>query len=107
MTTENTQTTNVYPVVPGITPENFELGNGGIPWTQYLSAREELRKYATEQQKNFLGYQTNQNLDYSSYAPYLNCLFNNIGDPFTSGNFTMNTKFMERMVCLLYTSRCV
>lgn len=98
MTTENTQTTNVYPVVPGITPENFELGNGGIPWTQYLSAREELRKYATEQQKNFLGYQTNQNLDYSSYAPYLNCLFNNIGDPFTSGNFTMNTKFMERMV---------
>lgn len=98
MTTEINKDYNGYPDVPGITPEYFELGDGGIPWTQYLNAREELKKYAAEQQKNFLGYQTNQNLDYASYAPYLNCLFNNIGDPFTSGNFTMNTKFMERMV---------
>ena len=98
MTTEINRDYNGYPEVPGITPENFELGEGGIPWDQYERAHEELRQYATTQQANFLGYQTNQNLDYASYAPYLNGLFNNIGDPFTSGNFTMNTKFMERMV---------
>ncbi len=98
MTTEITKDYNGYPDVPGITPENFELGEGGISLNQYNKAQEELKNYAEKQQATFLGYQTNQNIDYSIYAPYLKCLFNNIGDPFTSGNFTMNTKFMERMV---------
>lgn len=98
MTTETTKGYKGYPDVPGITPENFELGEGGISLNQYNKAQEELKNYAEKQQATFLGYQTNQNIDYSIYAPYLKCLFNNIGDPFTSGNFTMNTKFMERMV---------
>lgn len=46
----------------------------------------------------FLGYQFNSIFDYSALAPLLNMHLNNIGDPFSSGAKTVNTRAFERMV---------
>ncbi len=50
------------------------------------------------QHANFFGFQANQNQKYSDYACLLDMHTNNIGDPFTGGLFTLNSKFCERAV---------
>ncbi len=88
-----------YPKVPGIDASLFELTDWKMPERQYKDAHAQLKAYETQQQINFLGYQTNQDVNYKdSLQDYLNIQINNIGDPFTQGNFTTNTKFMEREV---------
>lgn len=77
----------------------FALGQGGLPPEVRQEALTEFRRYVEQQKRCFLGYQANQRLDLSKdLARYLNCQLNNLGDPFKDGNFTLNTKCMERAV---------
>jgi histidine decarboxylase len=94
----------VYPQVPGITCSKFQLPPEGMSPQQRAEALVELRKYLRTQKSNFLGYQANQALHYEELKSYLDYHVNNIGDPFTSGNFTVNSKWMERAVLDYYAA---
>ena len=95
----------LYDRVPGISCQNFQLPATGLTPEQRQMALEQLQQYQSAQQKHFLGYQTNQKLDYETdLKPYLNFLCNNLGDPFQNGNFTVNTKWMERAVLDYYAA---
>jgi histidine decarboxylase len=94
----------VYPPVPGITCSKFRLPPEGMSAEQRAAALAELEKYLSVQKSNFLGYQANQELDYEELKPYLDYHVNNIGDPFQSGNFTVNSKWMERAVLDYYAA---
>ena len=66
-------------------------------------ALSELHAYEFGQKKTFLGYQVNEKIDYkTNYSDYLNISLNNVGDPFTDGNLTTNTKTVEREVLKYY-----
>jgi histidine decarboxylase len=78
-------------------PDLFKLKKEGLNNTQHKNALEALSKYLNNQKKFFLGYQINNKMDYENdFKEYLNIHINNIGDPFTDGNLTMNSKVMER-----------
>jgi len=95
---------NIYPQIPGINYNDFKLTPERMPEGQRLRALNSLYNYETRQKNNFLGYQGNQNFDYMDLAKFLNISMNNIGDPFVSGNYTMNTKFVERAVLDYFAS---
>ena len=70
---------------------------------QRRRALAELAAYETRQKDHFLGYQANQKLDYEDdLSRYLNFHVNNIGDPFYAGNFTVNSRVLERAVLDYY-----
>ena len=95
----------VYPKVPGIDYNKFKLSEDKMTQEQIDTALKELYNYTSKQQSNFLGYQINQKFDYmDKLKNYLNVHMNNIGDPFVSGNFTVNTKFLERAVLDYFAS---
>lgn len=95
----------VYPQVPGIDYNDFKLSSEKMPQEQWERALAQLQAYVETQKSNFLGYQVNQNLDYQqNLAQYLDYSINNVGDPFVSGNFTMNSKFAERAVLDYFAS---
>lgn len=89
---------SIYPQIPGINYNDFKLTPERMPEVQRMRALKSLYDYEIRQKINFLGYPGNQKLDYMDLAQYLNIPMNNIGDPFVSGNFTLNTKFVERAV---------
>ncbi len=90
---------DVYPKVPGINYDDFKLSPERMPEEQRRRALRQLYEYETVQKDNFMGYQSNQKLDFKDdLSIYLNYHINNIGDPFVSGNDTLNTKFVERAV---------
>jgi histidine decarboxylase len=61
------------------------------------------KKFIDTQKDHFLGYQANQDIEFQNEtAEFLNCHVNNIGDPFTNGNFTINSKIMEKEVLEYY-----
>jgi histidine decarboxylase len=92
----------VYPEISGLDCELFALSDAGLRPDQHRKALDELLAYERMQQANFLGYQANQKLDYSELAAFLDIHVNNIGDPFASGNFTVNSKVLERAVLDYY-----
>ncbi|UJR29803.1 hypothetical protein I4U23_017347, partial [Adineta vaga] len=88
-----------YPPVVGLDCRLFELSNTPLSEAHQQEALSKLEKYLKEQQKNFLGYQVNENVEYSKKLSFmLDIHTNNVGDPFVNGNLTINTKIMERMV---------
>jgi histidine decarboxylase len=93
-----------YPAVPGIDPSLFQLSPEGLSDRQRDTALAQARGYESVQRLQFLGYQANQKLNFENLKPYLDFHVNNIGDPFTSGNFTVNSKWMERAVLDYYAS---
>jgi histidine decarboxylase len=95
---------SIYPPVPGITCDKFQLPPDGMSEEQRADALAELERYLSGQKANFLGYQANQALDYEELKRYLDYHVNNIGDPFKSGNFTVNSKWMERAVLDYYAA---
>ena len=59
-------------------------------------ALSKLENYEFTQEKNFLGYQMTEKLNYKKeYSKYLDIGMNNVGDPFVGGNLTLNTKPVE------------
>ena len=47
---------------------------------------------------HFIGYPCNLNFDYSELFSFLNYSINNVGDPFVSSNYHVNTHEIEREV---------
>lgn len=80
-----------------LNPDLFEIPTIGLTQEQRARALAELEQHLERQAGLCLGYQSNQ---YVPDAKALSFLFamhaNNVGDPFVDGNFTVNTKVMER-----------
>jgi len=89
---------NIYPQIPGINFKDFKLTLERMPETQRMRALKSLYDYEIKQRQNSIGFQGNQKMDYLDLAQFLNISIHNIGDPFVTGNYTVNTKFVERAV---------
>ena len=91
--------------VPGVEPDDFRLSGDGLPPAAIARAHERFLAYLSEQRTTFMGYQTDQDLSYSDVLKdYLDFHVNNVGDPFQQGNFTMNSKWLERAVLDYYAA---
>ncbi|ATC96700.1 pyridoxal-dependent decarboxylase [Pseudoalteromonas tunicata] len=66
--------------------------------------QEKLHHYLLQQKEHFLGYQVVVNTDYSELFSAMNTMINNLGDPFTNGFCTVNSKPAERAVLDFYAS---
>ncbi|KAG6555405.1 hypothetical protein Mapa_002632 [Marchantia paleacea] len=69
-----------------------------VPQERREKALEIARTYHDKVKSNFLGFQANMAASYSHLSHYLDTHVNNIGDPFATGSFLNQTKFMERAV---------
>ncbi|HFQ4865897.1 TPA: glutamate decarboxylase [Vibrio vulnificus] len=84
---------------------DFEIPPNGQTDDQQNTAFAEVHHYVNRQKERFLGYQTEENINYRErIAPFLDVSMNNVGDPFVDGNYTINTKFVERMVLDYFAS---
>lgn len=84
-------------------PEHFELPPGGLPDEKRKKCLAEFTLYIKKQKEHFLGYQVNQKMDFTEEVKeFLDCHVNNVGDPFIQGNFTMNSKLLEKAVLDYY-----
>jgi len=96
-----------FPSLPGSDNHNAETGNSELTCSfspeRYLSALEAVRSYLNEKREWFSGYQGNQDLHYKDLADFLDMQINNIGDPYTEGNFRMSNKFQERAVLKFFS----
>lgn len=94
---------DVYPQVPGIGCERFILPPEGLSDAQRAAALQQLLDYQTQQKAHTLGFQANQEIQYQTdLQPFLDFHINNVGDPFQTGSFTLNSKWMERAVLDYY-----
>lgn len=59
---------------------------------------DQLYKKIQEKSKTFIGYPCNINFDYSELYRFLKYAVNNVGDPFVSSNYRVNTHEIEREV---------
>lgn len=81
----------------------FALTPEGVPEDRRREAMVCFEQYTRAQQATFLGYQANEHLDYRGDLSWLlDFHVNNIGDPFTRGNFRLNSKMVEREVLDYY-----
>ena len=96
----------VYPVLEEISSHLFQIPATGLTPEQHKSAMEQMRQYHVRQRSRFLGYQANQGgfSHLEGLADNLQFQLNNLGDPFTEGNFTLNSKWLERAVLDYYAS---
>ncbi|MCU8157615.1 pyridoxal-dependent decarboxylase [Vibrio vulnificus] len=84
---------------------NFEIPPTGQSEDEQDTAFSQVHHYVNRQKERFLGYQTEENIEYQKrIAPFLDISMNNVGDPFVDGNYTINTKFVERMVLDYFAS---
>jgi histidine decarboxylase len=99
--------TPVYPKVPPPTVKGdfpkidytlFEIPPTGLTDTERTTALAALKTFAETQHSKFTGYQVNQSEKYSHLSWLMDMHTNNVGDPFQTGIFILNTKFVERAV---------
>jgi histidine decarboxylase len=84
--------------------KDYHLPQEGIEPIKRNKLIGNFKGYIENQKEHFLGYQANQDIEYKTEtADFLNYHVNNIGDPFTAGNFTINSKVMERAVLEYYS----
>ncbi len=82
---------------------DFDIPPEGLTAEQRKICLEAFKAYIDIQKEHFLGYQADQKMDYEEDTKhFLNCHVNNIGDPFVDGNFTVNSKRMEKAVLNYY-----
>ena len=96
----------VYPKNRELTAQSFELPASALSPEQHAAALEQMRRYHDQQKGRFLGYQANQESfpHLEGLAHYVQCQLNNLGDPFQEGNFTLNSKWLERAILAYYAS---
>ncbi|MGZ8535583.1 MAG: hypothetical protein ACXWV4_08610, partial [Flavitalea sp.] len=63
---------------------------------------EQLISKVSERSKQFIGYPTAVDFDYSPLYPLLQFSLNNVGDPFVDSHSDMNTRKFEREVVSWY-----
>lgn len=84
---------------PKIDYSMFEVPPTGLTDAERSAALAAFQEFIEVQHKNFSGFQGNQDQNYAGVFPYLLDMHaNNIGDPFSSGRYTLNSKFCERAV---------
>ena len=85
---------------------NYQVPSLGLKEGQQDAAQKESLDFLLAQTENAIGYQNNLSMpEYEKLlSPYLGIMSNNIGDPFTAGTFTVNTKVMECNVLDYYAS---
>ncbi|NVD06807.1 glutamate decarboxylase [Vibrio sp. JPW-9-11-11] len=84
---------------------DVEIPPTGQNSTEQESVYQQLLSYVDSQKARFLGYQTEENIHYQDrLSPFLNVSLNNVGDPFVNGNYTINSKCVERSVLDYYAS---
>ena len=89
----------------GITPAFYQVPSTGFTEQECHQAQEETAQHTRQQTANHLGYQASLGKSYTDVLfPYLDTLLNNVGDPFISGTYSLNTKWMERNVLDHYAS---
>jgi len=89
----------------GIDPNDYYLPNKGMAETERIEKLHKYEKYIKNKVSHFMGYQANQNMNYSSeVSKFLDCHVNNIGDPFTDfeEGFVVNSKPLEKAVLDYY-----
>lgn len=92
-----------YPAVPEIQCESFRLSAEGLSPAARKDALRQLHDYQSSRQAKTLGFQANQDLGYQQeLKSFLDVHINNVGDPFQTGSFTLNSKWMERAVLDYY-----
>jgi histidine decarboxylase len=85
------------------TEKDFQLTPNGLDDRTRKAALDKLEKYFFAQRQGFLGYQTNEALDYQSeMSRFLNYHMNNVGDPFEPSHFTLHTRWAEQAVLDYY-----
>ena len=83
----------------------LEIPPDGLTPEENIKAFAVMGSYTERQRKTFIGYQTEERIKYrEKLSSYLDVSVNNVGDPFVNGNFTLNTKFAERMILDYYAS---
>jgi len=81
----------------------FTLSSDGLSDENRTNALDTFVKYIEIKTNCFLGYQNSHDFKYEEdIKKFLNYHINNIGDPFIHGNFTMNSKGMEKAVLDYY-----
>ena len=84
---------------PAIDYRKFEIPPEGLSEKEYNDAMLEFKRFINDKHKKFTGYQTNEYIEENEDLSWmLNIHTNNVGDPFTTGIFSLNTKFVERAV---------
>ncbi|MFC3120672.1 pyridoxal-dependent decarboxylase [Agaribacter flavus] len=84
---------------PQIDYRKFEIPPTGLNDAERDDALAQFKEFIDTQHASFAGFQGNQDQDYAGRYPYLLDMHaNNIGDPFSSGRYTLNSKFCERAV---------
>jgi len=90
---------------PSLDDKEYHLPPQGIDSIVRAKLLKKFQDYIDTQKKHFLGYQANQDIEYKTEtSDFLNYHVNNIGDPFTAGNFTINSKILERAVLDYYAT---
>lgn len=84
---------------PQIKYSQFEIPPTGLTDEEREIALASFKEFIETQHSHFAGFQGNQDQNYADRFPYLMDMHaNNIGDPFSSGRYTLNSKFCERAV---------
>ncbi|MFB9217761.1 pyridoxal-dependent decarboxylase [Vibrio sinaloensis] len=84
---------------------DVELPPEGQTNVEQKNVYQQMLSYVDQQKEHFLGYQTEEKIHYKTQlAPFLNVSLNNVGDPFVNGNYTINSKCVERAVLDYYAS---
>ena len=90
---------------PEIDYKKFEIPPDGLSEKEYAEAMKEFERFIKTKHKKFTGYQTNEYIEGNEELSWLlNIHTNNVGDPFTTGIFSLNTKFIERAVLDYFAS---
>ncbi|MFD7868775.1 histidine decarboxylase [Streptomyces sp. NPDC057682] len=95
-----------YVSEPGLRTGDFALSPDGLGAARRRGAICALELYLAERRDHFLGYQATQDmrdtvLDLARFMPNN---INNLGDPFRSGGYKLNTKVVERAVLDYYAA---
>jgi len=81
----------------------FQLKKEGLSNDERTNALDNFAQYIDTQANHWLGYQNIPKFNYNDdIKRFLNNHLNNIGDPFVSGNCTINSKSMEKAVLDYY-----
>ena len=91
---------DVYPAHDELDDKDFQVPPTGLSVEQRMKTLHSLEKYLFRKRDHMLGYQVNEDMDcyQQDLSQFMGCHINNIGDPFTSGNYKPNSKVVERAV---------
>lgn len=86
-----------------IHPEHLNIGNLGLAHAKKEALLAHFFNNMSEKKQHFLGYQTNQDVQFSSsLLPFLTLNLLNLGDGFEDGSYEINAKQFERAVIDYY-----